>query len=119
MNTETKNCQNCKQDFIIEPDDFAFYEKMKVPAPTFCPDCRMKRRMVFRNERAWYKRECDATNEPILSIFSPLTSYKVYKQDYWKSDKWDPFLFGRNYDFSKPFFLQLDLLFKTVPHPNL
>jgi len=28
-------CQNCKQDFVIEPDDFAFYEKMKVPSPRF------------------------------------------------------------------------------------
>ena len=36
--SETKTCQNCKNDFIIEPDDFSFYEKMKVPAPTFCPE---------------------------------------------------------------------------------
>lgn len=27
MNSETKQCQNCKKDFTIEPDDFAFYEK--------------------------------------------------------------------------------------------
>ena len=32
---ETKSCQNCKNDFIIEPDDFAFYDKIKVPPPTF------------------------------------------------------------------------------------
>jgi RNA polymerase subunit RPABC4/transcription elongation factor Spt4 len=37
---ETKNCQNCKKDFNIEPDDFSFYEKMKVPVPTWCPECR-------------------------------------------------------------------------------
>ena len=41
MKSETRNCQNCKKDFIIEPDDFSFYEKIKVPAPTFCPECRM------------------------------------------------------------------------------
>ena len=28
-------CQNCKKDFIIESGDFLFYEKMKVPPPTF------------------------------------------------------------------------------------
>ena len=27
--TQIKKCQNCKKDFIIEPDDFSFYEKMK------------------------------------------------------------------------------------------
>ena len=36
MMDETRVCQNCKKDFVIEPDDFLFYEKMKVPAPTFC-----------------------------------------------------------------------------------
>jgi len=30
---ETRNCQNCKKDFIIELDDFGFYEKIKVPIP--------------------------------------------------------------------------------------
>ena len=28
MTQETKKCQNCKQDFIIEVDDFDFYEKI-------------------------------------------------------------------------------------------
>src|SRR3989338_7876517 len=51
MKSETKNCQNCKKDFTIEPDDFGFYEKIKVPPPTFCPECRLIRRLVWRNER--------------------------------------------------------------------
>lgn len=42
--SENKICQNCKNDFVIEPDDFSFYEKIKVPPPTFCPDCRFKNR---------------------------------------------------------------------------
>ena len=62
MQSETKQCQNCKNDFTIEPDDFGFYEKMQVPAPTFCPDCRAQRRFAFRNERNFYKRECDLCN---------------------------------------------------------
>ncbi|NVN97437.1 hypothetical protein HXX01_04405, partial [Candidatus Nomurabacteria bacterium] len=55
MKSETKVCQNCKLDFTIEPDDFLFYEKIKVPAPTWCPDCRMIRKMVWRNERTLYR----------------------------------------------------------------
>jgi len=42
MNQETKQCQNCKKDFTVEPEDFNFYEKIsgsasggKVPPPTF------------------------------------------------------------------------------------
>jgi len=34
-NSQTKICQNCKKEFIIEPEDFEFYEKIKVPTPTF------------------------------------------------------------------------------------
>ena len=26
MKSEIKQCQNCRKDFIIEPDDFGFYE---------------------------------------------------------------------------------------------
>jgi hypothetical protein len=72
MNAETKNCQSCKQPFIIEPEDFNFYVKIDVPPPTFCPDCRLQRRMAFRNERTLYKRKCDAPghDEEMLSLFS-------------------------------------------------
>ncbi|MDI6602738.1 MAG: hypothetical protein QME57_01280 [Patescibacteria group bacterium] len=41
MNQEIKQCQNCKKEFVIEPEDFLFYEKIKVPPPTWCPECRM------------------------------------------------------------------------------
>src|SRR3989344_5707310 len=33
-----KFCKNCKNNFIIDADDFAFYEKMQVPPPTWWPD---------------------------------------------------------------------------------
>lgn len=31
MLIETKQCQNCEQEFTIEPDDFNFYRKIDVP----------------------------------------------------------------------------------------
>ena len=58
MESENRVCQNCKNDFVIELDDFGFYEKMKVPPPTFCPNCRAQRRFMWRNERSLYKRPC-------------------------------------------------------------
>lgn len=30
MESEKRNCQKCKQDFTIEPDDFSFYDKIDV-----------------------------------------------------------------------------------------
>lgn len=116
---ETPTCQNCKQDFTIEPEDFLFYEKMKVPAPTFCPECRMVRRMLWRNERSLYHRTCDATGKNVISCFSSESNIVVYDRDYWWSDKWDVLAFGKEYGFSKPFFVQFNELLHSVPFPNL
>jgi hypothetical protein len=134
MNAETKThstssvqvCQNCKNEFLIESEDFDFYEKVKVPAPTFCPECRIVRRMSWRNERTLYHRKCDlpageagATGKDIITMFAPEQPVLVYERDYWWSDKWDQLASGRDYDFSKPFFQQFRDLFEKAPLPNL
>ena len=118
-NKETRICQNCKKTFVIEPSDFTFYEKIKVPPPTWCPECRMARRMMFRNERSLYKRKCDATGKDIISMYSPDKPFRVYEQKYWWSDNWDPLGWGRDFDWSKPFFEQFRKLMKEVPCNNL
>jgi len=112
-------CQNCKQEFIIDEQDQAFYEKMQVPAPTFCPECRLIRRFCWRNERHLYKRTCNLCGNDIISIFAPEKDYKVYCQPDWWSDKWDPMEYARDYDFSKPFFEQYARLMKEVPWVTL
>jgi hypothetical protein len=106
MDSQIKRCQNCKENFTIEPDDFAFYEKVKVPAPTFCPNCRLQRRMTFRNERTLYKDTCDLCKRSILSMYSPDKPFTVYCRECWYGDGWDPMQYGRAYDFTKPFFTQ-------------
>ena len=117
MKSEIKNCQNCKKDFTIEPEDFNFYEKIKVPPPTFCPECRRLRRWVWRNERTYYKRKCNVPEhtEDIISLYSPDSNFTVYDQKYWWSDQWDILSYGLDYDFSKPFFEQYSELLKKVP----
>jgi len=117
--SQSKVCQSCHNEFVIEPEDFDFYEKMKVPAPTWCPDCRMIRRMLWRNEGILFKRKCDATGVDVLSILPPDFHCKVYEAAYWRSDAWDPMSYGREYNLSKPFFVQFNELFTEIPHPNL
>ena len=113
---ETKNCQNCKQNFVIELDDFSFYEKIKVPPPTFCPECRYIRRLLDRNEYNLYKRKCDATGNDIISIYRPDAPFPVYEQEYWKSDKFDAMKYGHDFDFTRSFFDQYEDLRRKVPH---
>ncbi|MFA6586206.1 MAG: hypothetical protein WCS86_03555 [Candidatus Paceibacterota bacterium] len=115
MQSETRICQNCKKDFVIEPNDFGFYEKIKVPPPTFCPECRLQRRLIFRNERNYYKRICDLCNTSIIAVYPPDFKTPVYCGKCWWSDKWDPTEYGKNYDPSKSFLEQFKELFYTVP----
>jgi hypothetical protein len=119
MKSEIRNCQNCKHDFTIEPEDFNFYEQIKVPPPTFCPECRAMRRLIWRNERSLYHNKCAFSGEPILSMFSPETGLTVYERDVWWSDKWDPLSYGQEYDFSRPFFEQYKELLHRVPLASL
>lgn len=118
-NGETRVCQSCKKDFVIDAQDFAFYEKVNVPPPTWCPLCRAQRRFAFRNERNLYKRKSDFSNKDIFSMYSQESGYKVYEKDVWLSDAWDPMEYGVDVDFSRPFLEQIRDLWKKVPLKNL
>ncbi len=116
---ENQICQNCKHDFTIEPDDFSFYEKIQVPPPTFCPECRLIRRLASREDRPLYKDECDKCHKEIISIYSRDIPIVVYCSSCWWADDWDAIDYGQDYDFSKPFFEQFHELQKKVPREAL
>lgn len=115
MNPETRVCKHCQQSFVIEPDDFGFYEKLGVPPPTLCPPCRLQRRMLFRNERDYYRRKCDLCSASIISVYPAEFKTPVYCVKCWWSDKWDPKRFAREYDLSRSFIEQFQELFYAVP----
>lgn len=113
-------CIHCHKTFQIEPSDQAFYDKVKVPAPQQCPDCRMQRRLAWRNERFYYHRTCSKTGKPIISIYAPDSPVKhVYDNEVWFGDTWDALEYGRAVDFNKPFFPQFFDLYYNVPQINL
>jgi hypothetical protein len=116
---ETRNCQNCKKDFTVQERDFSFYQKIKVPPPTWCPDCRCIRRMVHRNERNLFRRVCDVTGKNIISIYRPDCPYTICDKDYYFSDNFDPFKYGVKYDLNKEFFPQFYEFAKKVPMASL
>ena len=117
--SEKKTCQNCKKSFAIEPEDFQFYEKMRVPPPTWCPECRNMRRMAAREIRTFYRDTCKLCGRSIISIHAPDGPFTVYCRECWQSDKWDPMDHGREYDFERPFFAQYRELMEAVPRPAL
>ncbi len=118
MNSETMNCQNCKKDFVIEPDDFSFYEKIKVPPPTFCSECRLQRRLSFRNEKNLHWVICGLCKKKTLSVISN-KNLKSYCVSCWVSEKWDPMDYGKDYDFSSNFFKQYEEMMISMPNRSL
>lgn len=118
MESETRNCQNCKKDFVIDPEDFNFYEKVKVPAPTFCNLCRAQRRMAFRNERKLFRVKDAFTGKEILSTYPAESGRKIITRETWLGDSWDAMDYGMDIDFSRSFWDQLHELEMKVPMYN-
>jgi hypothetical protein len=118
-NSENKICQNCKNGFTIEAEDFNFYEKIKVPPPTFCYLCRAQRRFSFRNERKLFKARDSFTGKDIFALCPKEGNRKIISQEEWYGDSWDAMEYAREIDFSRPFLKQVFELEKEVPIYNL
>ncbi len=110
-----KACKKCNQNFEITADDQTFYDKIKVPAPKWCPECRMIRRLVWRNERNLFRRKDVNTGEDSFSGIPAEAKIQTCENSYWYSDEWDALDYGIDYDFSRPFFEQFLELFQKVP----
>lgn len=119
MNKESKNCKKCGQNFILDSNDFGFYEKMEVSPPVNCPECRFKWRAVFRNEMLLYNRTCELCKKPTLSMYNPKSSYIIYCKECWLGEGWDPYSFAQDYDPSHPFFEQMKELMLRVPKAGI
>ena len=112
-------CKKCSQNFEITQHDRDFYEKIEVPEPCFCPDCRLQRRLSLRNERYLSKSTCDKCNKDIITFFREKEEFPIYCHDCWWSDDFDPLEFGQEFDFNRPFFEQFKELMMKVPKVGL
>lgn len=117
-------CLACHSPLTFTKDDELFLKRVSpefngkkylIPRPTLCPDCRQQRRLAWRNERNLYERICDLCGAKSLSVYRKDRPFPVYCIDCWWSDRWDATTYGRNFDFSRPFFEQLKALQDAVP----
>lgn len=83
--------------------------------PIQCPTCRHLQRGVFFPRIKMHRRKSSLSGENILSIYGPDCKAPVYSIQEWWSDKWDATRYGRDIDFSKPFFRQFAELYDAVP----
>ncbi len=95
-----------------------FYDRISVPPPTWCPECRMMRRFAWRNERFLYRRPDAQTGEMIFSAFPEEAPIKTIAQESWSAEDFDHAHAGRDYNFNKPFFEQFRELMKDILWPS-
>src|SRR5258708_1961499 len=113
------SCKNCKKNFTMGTDDFNYYEKVNVPPPTWCPECRLIRRWAFTNTWSIFWRNCDVCNERTMSIYPPEDKIKVYCPKCWWQDSWDGTEYSMDYDPSRPFLEQVKELSEKTPYVAL
>ena len=119
MREEVKNCQNCQKDFTVKSEDFNYYEKIKVPPPTWCPECRLIRRIASVNGWSLFWRNCDKCGKKTMSMYPPSEKITVYCQPCWWGDSWDGTEYAMDYDPSRPFLAQLKELSEKTPFTAL
>src|SRR3990167_7706198 len=94
-------------------------EKMKVPPPSWCPECRMIRRLACVNGWSLFFRNCDKCGERTLSMYTPSQKITSYCQPCWWGDSWDGTEYAIDYNPSKPFLAQVKELSEKTPYMAL
>lgn len=110
-----KICKKCKTQFLVTPEEIVLYEKNEVPVIDLCFECKMRNLYAYRNERRLYRRPCDLCNQSTVSIYSSDKPFKVFCPPCWWSDGWDAKQYGKDFDFTRPFFEQFRELQLEAP----
>lgn len=119
-----RTCGACKASFSIDDDDRAFLDRVSpvidgkkflIPSPTLCPDCRQQRRTAQNNEFNLYPGICGLCNKRVVTEHPPHAEQLIYCRQCWNSDRWDVTEYGREFDFSRPFFEQFLKLRRSTP----
>ena len=51
-------CTQCKKNYRVIADELAFYQRMEIPIPRLCPECRHVRRFRARGPNKLWHRKC-------------------------------------------------------------
>jgi len=116
--SETKQCQNCKKNFTIESEDFAFYDRAGVPYPMECPQCRRELMASFWVFGKFRIAKSSLSDKNIITVLPESAHFPIYDRKEWFSDAWDAMDYGQDYDPSRPFFEQVKQLQSKVPKPH-
>ena len=68
----------CTTAFRMIPAELEFYQRMKLPTPSLCPNCRHFERLALRNPFKLYSRQCAKCQKEIETSYTPDRPEIVY-----------------------------------------
>lgn len=72
------SCVECGKNYKIISQEYTLLQKLQLPIPRLCFECRHQQRCQFRKKRKLYLRKCFKCATAIQTNFSPKNSEKVY-----------------------------------------
>ncbi len=118
METETRICAVCKNEFRIVPEDAEYWAKFKLPVPEECHICLWKGMLSHWVFGKFRKLKSPLSGKTVITTFPEMVKFPVYSYSEWVSDVWDPMSYGQDYDPNAAFFEQFRALRDKVPHPH-
>ncbi|MBT4384588.1 hypothetical protein HOD30_02470 [Candidatus Peregrinibacteria bacterium] len=124
MSDITQICRISGKSFVIDEGDLALMKKLTpvvggqsfdLPIPLISHEELLRRQLIWRAELHLFNRKSDFSGKAILSFYPADADCTVYTPEEWYSDAWDAKDYGRDFDFSRPFFDQFAELVKIVP----
>lgn len=125
---QQKSCSQCFAEFPISALELEFLDSMSpvisgirypIPTPSLCPTCRMQRRMAQRNQ-LFVNMLDTGVNKKLFTMYLGIPNFPVLSNEEWWDEKtWNPEDYGREFDFTRPFFDQFKELRDQVPRPAL
>lgn len=65
------SCDTCGKNYTVQKAELSWHQKINLPLPQSCPDCRHEARMAVRNPRRLWERTCTLCGEKIKTTFAP------------------------------------------------
>ncbi|MFH1537164.1 MAG: zinc-ribbon domain containing protein [Patescibacteria group bacterium] len=86
INLDLPLCASCSNNFNITSQEKEFYQKLNVPEPKKCFNCRHLDRLKLRNPRKLWLRQCAKCNTNIQTTYSSNQKEIVYCEHCYKQE---------------------------------
>lgn len=110
-------CSVTGEKWEMTEEEIGWYKKFDVPPDDMAPLTRMRQQTAFFVGYEWWYNTDDKTGKQIISFIHPSSKIKVMTDKEWFAEDFSST--SIEYDSGKPFFEQLDGLYKSIPVNSL